>query len=276
MVKTKSKSFLFLFVAFVFMLFLSCVSKVNAEFYDQSKNKIVEDSIHLDRSKGIIKFNVEYQNGIKDLKVYICEDSNNCSDGHNKTKYVASDLTTPRINPANKATVYEFVVNNDTPDHGEALTEYTDEHGPDGKPNNIYYMKVVATFCVARGASEANPTQQECKTWDTSPGFYTWGKEVDLDNGGITGDSKINATLARILNIVNTIVIPILWAVLAVILVVRGIMLGMDIVKSADEAEVRKKKIQGLIWLFIGVGVGYAVTIIANIVIGMFGFGGIF
>ena len=53
-------------------------------------------------------------------------------------------------------------------------------------------------------------------------------------------------------------------------------MLGIDIVKSVDEPEVRKKKVSGLIWLFIGIFAAYTITIIASVVMSMFGYGGIF
>ena len=78
------------------------------------------------------------------------------------------------------------------------------------------------------------------------------------------------------LNIVNNIVIPILWVILGILLIVRGVMLGIDIVKSADEPEVRKKKVSGLIWLFIGIFVAYVITIVASVVMSMLGYGGIF
>lgn len=274
MVKTKKCSFVFVFIACVFMLFFSC-NKVNAEFYDQSKNKVVADSLYVSRTNNVIKFNIEYQNGVQNVKVYICADTNNCGEAESLTKYVDPNTEVARVNQGDGVITYEYNVNDDTPASGKKLSEYTDKYDSLGNRANNYVIKVAATFCIARGASETDPSKLECKSWDDSP-TYTWYSEIDLDNEGITGDSKINATLARILNIVNTIVIPILWAILAALLIVRGIMLGMDIVKSADEPEVRKKKVQGLVWLFIGVGAGYVVTIIANVVIGMFGFGGLF
>ena len=53
-------------------------------------------------------------------------------------------------------------------------------------------------------------------------------------------------------------------------------MLAIDIVKASDEADVRQKKISGLVWLIIGVFAGYAITIAAHAVMNMLGYGGIF
>ena len=50
----------------------------------------------------------------------------------------------------------------------------------------------------------------------------------------------------------------------------------MDIVKASDDPELRRRKISGLVWLFIGIFVGYVITITASIVMGYFGYGGLF
>ena len=272
MIKSKTKSFIFICAAFIFMLFFSCES-VGAEFYEVSRNGIVEESVSVKRSDDEVRFSMNYQNGIGDVKVYICDSQDNCNIGSALTYFEDSALritgdTGGRINTAQNATSSELVYS--VPTSGDHLSTYRDRYdNSTGKLNNIYYLKVEAKFCITRNAEKT-----ACTMWDNQP--YVWGKKIDLDNGGLTGDSQINQTLAQMLNIVNTIVIPILWVLMAALLIIRGIMLGMDIVKSSDEPDVRKKKISGLVWLFIGVGVGYAITITANIVMGMFGYGGIF
>ena len=53
-------------------------------------------------------------------------------------------------------------------------------------------------------------------------------------------------------------------------LVVKGALLGVQIVKAADEPQVRQEKIGSLKWLIIGVAIAYAVTAVANIVLNTF------
>ena len=53
---------------------------------------------------------------------------------------------------------------------------------------------------------------------------------------------------------------------LGLFLVVKGAILGMQIVKAADEPQVRQEKIGSLKWLVIVVAIAYGVTGIANIV----------
>ena len=47
----------------------------------------------------------------------------------------------------------------------------------------------------------------------------------------------------------------IIYIVLAAFLVVKGAILGMQIVKAADEPQVRQEKIGSLKWLVIGVAI---------------------
>ena len=80
-------------------------------------------------------------------------------------------------------------------------------------------------------------------------------------------DSGINEALEMVQNIVNTITM-IIYIVLGAFLVVKGALLGMQIVKAADEPQVRQEKIGSLKWLVIGVAIAYAVTFAADILTG--------
>ena len=79
-------------------------------------------------------------------------------------------------------------------------------------------------------------------------------------------DEEINKTLIEVTEIVNTIVIPIIYGLITIVLIIKGALIGTAIVKSADDPQVRQEKIGSLKWLVIGVVVAYS----ANTVVGVF------
>lgn len=268
----KIRSIMCLFATFIFVVVFSC-SNVKAAYYDPSLNGVNENSIEVSRRNGTLKFTINYQNGISGVEAYICESTNKCMTTGYKTKFVDLEIDTIEealINPSEQVVSYDAEFSDPYDDHGksERLESYVDKHNAEGKIDNRYHLYIKANFCITRLEDKSG-----CLTWDKNA--YIYHVEFDLESG-ITSDGTLNETLEKFLTIVNNYVIPIMWVAMGVLLIVRGIMLGMDIVKSADESEVRAKKISGLVWLFIGVGVGYAVTIAAHIVMDMFGFGGLF
>lgn len=101
---------------------------------------------------------------------------------------------------------------------------------------------------------------------------------INLLEGGIATPSISNAyaneAVEKLQEIVKTLT-NVIYAVLAVFLVVKGALIGMQIVKAADEPQVRQEKIGSLKWLVIGVAIAYAVTfaarILTNYLAGVFG-----
>ncbi len=87
---------------------------------------------------------------------------------------------------------------------------------------------------------------------------------VDVDTSGIS-DSALAGAMTKLGDIIQTVLV-IIYIVLGLFLVVKGAILGMQIVKAADEPQVRQEKIGSLKWLVIGVAIAYGVTGIANIV----------
>ena len=61
-----------------------------------------------------------------------------------------------------------------------------------------------------------------------------------------------------------------IYAALGLFLVVKGALLGMQIVKAADEPQVRQEKIGSLKWLVIGVAIAFGVAIAADVLIDYF------
>ena len=83
-------------------------------------------------------------------------------------------------------------------------------------------------------------------------------------------DESLSSAFAKLEGVVGT-VLTIIYIVLGLFLVIKGALIGMQIVKAADEPQVRQEKISSLKWLVIGVAIAYAVTFVADLVIDYFG-----
>ena len=90
------------------------------------------------------------------------------------------------------------------------------------------------------------------------------------DDGIKTNNDEINSLLDQLKEIVDGTIMPIIYVVLGLFLVVKGGILGMQIVKAADEPQVRQEKIGSLKWLVIGVAIAFAVAGIAHVAINYF------
>lgn len=83
-------------------------------------------------------------------------------------------------------------------------------------------------------------------------------------------DSGLQSVMEKVVKLVNNPIMPIIYVVLALFLVVKGALLGVQIVKAADEPQVRQEKIGSLKWLIIGVAIAYGVAGVAQIVMNAF------
>ena len=88
----------------------------------------------------------------------------------------------------------------------------------------------------------------------STPSFE--GSNADDFNNAMT---KLKGIVQLILNVI--------YVVLALFLMVKGAILGMQIVKAADEPQVRQEKIGSLKWLVIGIAIAYGVAGLTNIVV---------
>lgn len=254
------------FASFIMMIFLSC-GNIEALYDGATSNKVVDYTV--DKQANTLKISIQYQYGVSNVQVYVCHNAV-CGNDKYITKFVDSALSGSKfaVNMTNDATaVYNGEYS--APYDGMSLNSYTEKIDSKGNANNNYYIVATAKFCEMRTDNLAG-----CAVW--SDETKTILNEEFTMLTGITGNTQINETLANILYAVNDVVMPILWVGLGVLLIIRGVMIGIDIVKSADEPEVRKRKITGLVWLIIGIVVGYAVTISVSYVMSIFGFGGYF
>lgn len=259
--KFKGLKYISLFASFILMMFFT-YSNVGAAFYQQSENKLT--SYKFSRDDDLASVSIQYQNGIRDIEIFICNPST--ADAKCKedaiTKFKDSETIINREN-FNKTYTKEFV---NPIDGTKRLGDYVDSSYTDGQVKNNYHVVMTASFCAVR-----SDNSQECKAWDE--GVVIFSDDITIATG-LTSSGELNRSIARILTFINDYMLPVLWLVLVVFLIVKGILLGIDIVKASDEAEVRRKKVSGLVWLFIGVFAALAITVGASIVMGFFGYGG--
>ena len=87
--------------------------------------------------------------------------------------------------------------------------------------------------------------------------IYNLLSDTNYDN---IEDKGIKTVVQQITDITYNIVLPVIWALLGVILIVKASIVGAQIVKSADEPQVRQEKIGSLKWFVIGIAIAYGAT----------------
>ncbi|MBR3891666.1 MAG: hypothetical protein IKJ30_06340 [Bacilli bacterium] len=271
MCKSKKTSKLFsLFATFIFVLFLFAPVRANAAYEPSEyakmltgKNQFVVDPTSSD--EGLV-VTIQYKYKVKDLIVVICEAAANQDSC--KTSYESAEIDGYRISVFKKAS-YDMNTGSQ-----ESMTETTPFSGATlGSPirdyaNGKYKVYVSADVCELRSANKQN-----CSSWINDHVLYF--DEIEI-KGAFTGNADVNNIIADVLTIVNNYVIPVLWVAMGILLIVRGVILAIGIIKASDEAEVRSNKIKGLVWLVIGVFAGFVMTIGASWIMSVFGYGGMF
>ena len=91
----------------------------------------------------------------------------------------------------------------------------------------------------------------------------------NINTSGIS-DSGIKGVMDDVLGIVTGTIMPVIYVVLGLFLIVKGALLGVQIVKAADEPQVRQEKISSLKWLIIGIAIAAGVAAVAHIVMNSF------
>lgn len=276
----KSKKILKLFSLFATLAFvLLCMTPAKVEaMYEASANKILTGKNQLvvdpTASDNSLVVTIQYQYGVRDIQVYICDDntdSSACGEGTGAS-YISAfkDLVNfqdpsagMKIRDINRGDgTLTVVFTPAAPTAGTPIREYA---------NGSYRLRVLASFCNMRNAEKT-----DCASIDNWTDYEQLYSEIIEIDGAFTGNSDVNNIIARVLTVVNDYVIPILWVIMGILLIVRGVILAIGIVKASDEAEVRASKIKGLVWLAVGVLAGYAITIGASWVMSVFGYGGLF
>lgn len=149
----------------------------------------------------------------------------------------------------------------------------------DTERDNRYVVFVQTIYCTVR--SKTGETYNGCQYWDNNSDTLITEKFAkkefiakDLIKNNISDieNDELDSVIKKISDVVYDTIMPIIWAVLTVFLVVKGTLLGVQIVKAADEPQVRQEKIGSLKWLVIGVAVAAlasgAVTFITGFISG--------
>lgn len=274
---------LILFSAF-FMFFLSSNSaKAN---YDPEKN-FVSVSV----SKQNITVSVTYQRGFSKERAnyYWCINDNfgnaNCAGAQNnsyetKMNYVnlsgSQEGTFAQGDASyadNNLTTQTFVVPKESDFILKNLSSYEDQ---------TFTLYVEHWFCAIRnevtvdGVTEYNgcsyyDQEKSRSETEVSVSINDLINDRDLTyNKEDIEDEDVKSLMTKIENIVNTVVLPIIWTILGFFLIIKGTMLGIQIVKSADEPQIRQEKVGALKWLVIGVAIAYLASFVVKIVVGFF------
>lgn len=269
-----------------FFMFLISNNKINA-VYESSKNKV---NISVSRTE--VKITVVYQRGLAvgdDFSRYLwCSMDSEYSEVSDKQCAIVGGWAA--VNYVEKSgNSHLTLISQSEPSYSDVhLTEYTFVVPKNSDPflkntiakNQYYTLIVVHNFCAVR-KKDAYGNYSGCSVYDTE-NIYTKLKVStnDLLNGKVVGgagtatdeieDDGMKTLMDKVYDIVHGTVMPIIWAVLGLFLLIKGSLLGVQIVKSADEPQVRQEKVGALKWLVIGVAIAYASSFLVDIVIGFF------
>lgn len=296
------KRFMIIFASVIMMLPLTS-TKVSAEepattpsfvgTFDTSKNKTevyAYKGENENKDKLMLKIDVTFTRGFdKDTATYIvCKKNNSTSEikNLNNCKEFGEIVT------QNGDVGVQFVVSGDTNTFSNELTgtaadanpikkSYTVNTGIEINSDNreTYYVVFVKTFFCSRRVVEEDGQYKGggCQYWHNpeeiggTPFSRIEFKMGDLTDKNITEieDERLAELMEVIQNIVMGIVMPIIYIVLGLFLIVKGSLLGIQIVKSADDPQTRQEKIGSLKWLVIGVAIAYAASGLVHVVMGV-------
>lgn len=91
--------------------------------------------------------------------------------------------------------------------------------------------------------------------------------------GSTSGDGRdedVFNNSKKALEFVNTWILPGIYVALAVIFVVKGILLAIDLVKYSDHREVRNEKLKGFVYMFVGLLVVAIINSTVGVITGLF------
>ena len=169
-----------------------------------------------------IEFNFEH--ALNGYKIWVCEEDD-CDD---KTPTIASSQIF--YGPDNIS---------------KKLTEYMSVEEGEEK---VYIIKAQGTFRNSKTSYTANIVKLEYKV------------ELKKVDGKIFYDAFVEESQSA-LKVIKKWVIPGLYILFALTIIVKGILLGIDIVHLADQPDLRREKIRAFIYFFVAM---IAVTIVTT------------
>lgn len=266
---------IFLFSFSILAIFVSRPVKAN---YERNKNKV-----YVSVSLNEVKISVKYQRGFKLDSTYKwcevnstgtitsnCTGSKNFSDnyGWELDQRVASEADK---NPQTKT--YTISKENDP-----VLSRFNDNE------TKKYKIVINITYCSVRKGDVGSYTGCEYsenveKTYGINGKENSGAIEVGklTTYGTVIGDSLeeledegLRSVVAKVSEIVNGTIMPIIWIILGLFTGVKGAIVGFQIVKAADEPQVRQEKIGSLKWFVIGIAIAAGVAGVIQVITGYF------
>lgn len=242
--------FILMFSSVCLFVFDSTRIEAKQELASKSLNTISGETVGLITIYNNGEIVLKYKYGLRKAVLYYCEKGDRCDyNMYNSVKIMESSEIEPYKN------------------NGKDLMTFSYKAQLDGKKE--YKLKVEAYFGVSvgyRGTESifGSPAISSVQILEIDDEY------VKLDGNSDYGDQGINDLMVEIKDIVNTIVLPLLYAVMGLFLVVKGTILGVQIVKAADEPNLRLEKIRALKWLAIGVGIGFVASTLVGALTGFF------
>lgn len=179
------------------------------------------------------KLEFNYVRSVKNIKIWVCE-KNMC------------DMDNPTIG-SNQVYIDE------SKKLEYDLTEYFVVE--EGK-NATYIVKATAEFSV---------------TYYSGPSIATLNHEIEIKN--VDGEILFNILTEEsegAIKAVKTWVLPGLYVLFALTLVIKGVLLGIDIVNYSDQPDVRREKIHAFVYFGIGIIAVSLVTTCVGFLMGLF------
>ena len=87
---------------------------------------------------------------------------------------------------------------------------------------------------------------------------------------GVDNGDKFMSSTYNVIAFLNAWIIPGVYVLLGITLIIKGILLAVDIVKYADNSDVRSEKIRAFVYMFIGVVCVAIINSCAGIFTGLF------
>lgn len=259
-------------------------SKQTSAIYDESKN-----TIGVSVTADSVKVTVKYQRGIDvaTAKYFWCDIGTNPPEAFDDPTDCKGEVREVNYIQSSEYSSMNFTSESPAENADSNLTSYTFTISKESDPvlNNMstlieggsknYIIFAQANFCARRNVGADNSVGS-CAYYDDIKyaskvvDLVNIDRNHNLDFSGEISNSGLADIMDKIAGIVKGTVLPVIWVVLGLFLIVKGALLGVQIVKAADEPQVRQEKIGSLKWLVIGVAIAYGSTGIVTVIMNFF------
>lgn len=286
------KCFSIVFVcAFFALLFASNKASAASSPFDTSKNNVQLNVFTEDEGNSkrlMLKITVNYTRGFdkETAKYLVCELPTGVTSINSPTECGKTDADWKQFVVSGDVNTFSTELTGTAADNNPSSKTYTVNTGvyiDSSNRENKYVIFVQSFFCSRRildtnghyvgGDAAGNKCQywHNPETVDSTQFYRVDFKLNDVTDNNITDieDEGLRTMMDKVSDIVMDIVMPIIYAALLLFLMVKGSILGIQIVKAADEPQVRQEKVGALKWLVIGVAIAYAASGLVHVVMGV-------